>query len=68
MIDVFSRPECIWNYCPHPNQCQLLCSHEREDFERELDADDEVLVRASWIAIRDDISFAEALAIVKADS
>jgi hypothetical protein len=25
MSDVFSRPECIFNYCPNPKQCKDLC-------------------------------------------
>lgn len=47
---VFERPECTWNYCPHPDRCQLMCQHEREPEERELDADDELIVRAAWLA------------------
>ena len=22
---IFSRPECIFNYCPHPDQCDSTC-------------------------------------------
>ena len=22
---VYSRPECVFNYCPHPDQCQGNC-------------------------------------------
>jgi hypothetical protein len=25
MSDVFSRPECIFNYCPHPENCKESC-------------------------------------------
>lgn len=26
--DVFSRPECIFRYCPHPQSCQERCTNE----------------------------------------
>lgn len=25
--EVFSRPECVWNYCPNPDGCQQRCAH-----------------------------------------
>jgi hypothetical protein len=25
--EAFSRPECIWNYCPNPEGCQTACKH-----------------------------------------
>ena len=24
-VDVFSRKECIFNYCPHPDKCKEEC-------------------------------------------
>lgn len=27
--EVFSRPECVWNYCPSPEGCQQGCVHAR---------------------------------------
>lgn len=24
-VDVLSRPECVFSYCPHPEQCQIGC-------------------------------------------
>jgi hypothetical protein len=26
-VDVFSRDECIFAYCPNPDDCQLACRH-----------------------------------------
>lgn len=27
-IEVFSRPECIFNYCPNPERCQEKCEQQ----------------------------------------
>jgi hypothetical protein len=27
LVDVFTRPECIFAYCPNPDSCQLACQH-----------------------------------------
>jgi hypothetical protein len=26
-VEVFNRSECIYNYCPHPDRCQLRCGY-----------------------------------------
>jgi hypothetical protein len=28
---VFTRPECIWRYCPTPRGCQQACAHPRPE-------------------------------------
>lgn len=27
--DVFTRTDCIFNYCPHPNECRQACQNKR---------------------------------------
>lgn len=59
MGEPFKRPECVWNYCPHPEQCAQFCSHARE---RELDADDELMVAAAWQARKNGTAYKDELA------
>lgn len=42
--EVFTRPDCTWNYCPHPERCQERCAYPLEmhiNSEGELSEDDQ---------------------------
>lgn len=30
VVEVFSRPECVFNYCPHPQACKDACINHQK--------------------------------------
>jgi hypothetical protein len=60
--EVFERAECTFNYCPAPDLCRSACRHPLEPERTELDADEELWVKAAWEARKNRTSFADELA------
>lgn len=67
-MSVYSRPECVFNYCPNPDECRSVdgCNHERE-----LTAGELAMIDAAWekhkaaapVRVRTDLSPARAVQV-----